>query len=274
MSEDGYLMFPRPSVHRSPLVLGRVCRLWREISLMTPSLWCRIQLGDLSPTLEGYPSPRYRRDLGRDSVTLREWLRRSGNCPLSIGICYQECHETEIDFITKTNEVAILYIHRWKHFTSHLPPALFSWNVIFPILETAKPVLEGLHLIAAHCFEESDSSSSHFKPHHIVPSMGDSASMILTGHHNIRSLVLTSAMMNLERFKLCISHCPLLEKVEVVGHNDPSLLTAATFNPAYTLLHLTQIDLGALDGAIGPFLDVLSCPVLERILVAQGLYLP
>ncbi|TDL17646.1 hypothetical protein BD410DRAFT_794108 [Rickenella mellea] len=30
MTDRGYVMFPRPSIHQSPLVLGRVCRLWRE----------------------------------------------------------------------------------------------------------------------------------------------------------------------------------------------------------------------------------------------------
>ncbi|TDL15820.1 hypothetical protein BD410DRAFT_85263 [Rickenella mellea] len=78
MTDDDYFTFLRPSIHRSPLVLGRVCRLWREISLATPRLWCRIQLGDLKEERDPDTRPHihYRRDLGRDSVTLREWLHR------------------------------------------------------------------------------------------------------------------------------------------------------------------------------------------------------
>ncbi|TDL17632.1 hypothetical protein BD410DRAFT_541769 [Rickenella mellea] len=122
MTEEEFFTFPRSSIHHSPLVLGKVCRLWREISLATPRLWCKIQLGDMNVKRYGYPSPHYRRDLGRDLVTLREWLRRSGNCPLSIGLCYEEVGESDIDLIKKTIEVAILYIRRWKNFTSYLTP--------------------------------------------------------------------------------------------------------------------------------------------------------
>ncbi|TDL15817.1 hypothetical protein BD410DRAFT_808615 [Rickenella mellea] len=274
MSDDEYLIFPRPSLHQSPLILGRVCRLWREISLATPRLWCRIQLGDMRSTRDAYYSPLYCRDLERDSLTLQEWLRRSGNCPLSIGICYDECHGSEIDFIQKTMEIAILYIHRWKHFTTHLPTALFSWNVIFPMLEMAKPDLEGLHLIADDAFsEEWDWCPRYFRPLHLIPSMADSTCMIVTGHHNLRTLILTSAVVNLEWFILCVTHCHLLEKIEVIGDNAPSILSTAKpeLNETHTLLHLTALDLSSVDDPIGPFLDVITCPVLEYLSVVQDL---
>ncbi|TDL15811.1 hypothetical protein BD410DRAFT_85088 [Rickenella mellea] len=188
------------------------CRLWREISLTTPHLWCSIQVGDMKAKGDGYSSLPYHRNLRRDSVTLRKWLRRSGNCPLSIGICYDACHDSELDVIKKTIEVAIVYIRRWKHFTLHLPRTLFSWNVLFPILAMASPVLESLHILSENTFsEEWDEDPRHFKPHHI---MGDSASMIPTGHHN---LLLESEPMTLEAFKLCISHCLLLERILVIG---------------------------------------------------------
>ncbi|TDL17648.1 hypothetical protein BD410DRAFT_901325 [Rickenella mellea] len=137
MTNYGYATFPRPSIHQSPLVLGRVCRLWREVSLATPQLWCKIQLGDMK--VERYPNPKSHihdgRDLGRDSVTLQEWLGRSGNCPLSIGICYGGRNESDMGLINKIIEVAILHVRRWKDFTLHSTPTVFSWNIILPLLD-------------------------------------------------------------------------------------------------------------------------------------------
>ncbi|KAJ7874464.1 hypothetical protein B0H13DRAFT_2057636, partial [Mycena leptocephala] len=56
----------------SPNLLTRICRIWRQIALITPALWRAISLyyldGDFEPHI----------------YMLRSWLDRSGNCPLSI----------------------------------------------------------------------------------------------------------------------------------------------------------------------------------------------
>ncbi|TDL25289.1 hypothetical protein BD410DRAFT_634856 [Rickenella mellea] len=269
---DEYLsMFPRPSVHQSPLVLGRVCRLWREISLKTPRLWCKIQLGDMKTERDGYASPHihYSRDLGRDSVTLREWLRRSGNCPLSIGLCYEEFNESDIDLIRETIEVAMLYTRRWKHVTSYLTPPLFSWEVVSSLLEGGNPLLECLHILTDDIFaEERTTSFRHVKPH-ITSSMGDYASTTLTGCHSLRSLLLTSATITLEQFKLCVAHCPLLETIVVTVHNVLHLLTMTNVNDTYALPHLTDLHIFSAGDSIGPFLHQISCPLLEKLVLAQ-----
>ncbi|KAJ7615749.1 hypothetical protein DFH06DRAFT_1013165, partial [Mycena polygramma] len=62
----------------APLLLGRVCAAWRAVSLSTARLWSSVHVvlpiiaSDPAavPSLEG----------------LRIWLRRSGECPLSIAI--------------------------------------------------------------------------------------------------------------------------------------------------------------------------------------------
>ncbi|TDL13631.1 hypothetical protein BD410DRAFT_735089 [Rickenella mellea] len=38
------ITFPRPSRREAPLLLGRVCRVWRSVSLHTPQLWAQIIL--------------------------------------------------------------------------------------------------------------------------------------------------------------------------------------------------------------------------------------
>jgi hypothetical protein len=65
-----------PSSLKAPMLLGRICRKWREIALSTPSLWNTIQL-----RLEGI-DPSYDNKLR----LLQIWLARSRSCPLCISI--------------------------------------------------------------------------------------------------------------------------------------------------------------------------------------------
>ncbi|KAJ7939885.1 hypothetical protein B0H13DRAFT_1586675, partial [Mycena leptocephala] len=58
----------------SAMLLGQVCRQWREISIGSPRLWQSLQL-ELVPKF-----------LLRPVRFLRSWLSRSGTLPLSISI--------------------------------------------------------------------------------------------------------------------------------------------------------------------------------------------
>ncbi|TDL18990.1 hypothetical protein BD410DRAFT_683604, partial [Rickenella mellea] len=45
VQENIYLYrFAKPSVNEAPLVLGRICRCWRQIALSTQSLWSTISI--------------------------------------------------------------------------------------------------------------------------------------------------------------------------------------------------------------------------------------
>ncbi|KAJ6485409.1 hypothetical protein C8R47DRAFT_538296 [Mycena vitilis] len=66
--------FPIMDASCAPLLLGRVCRAWRAISLSTPVLWSAVHLVlKRNPTEEA-------------AEKLRVWLQRSGDSPLSISI--------------------------------------------------------------------------------------------------------------------------------------------------------------------------------------------
>ncbi|KAJ7164309.1 hypothetical protein C8R46DRAFT_310674 [Mycena filopes] len=62
----------------SPLMLCRICRYWRQVAITTPTLWRAIQID-----LRDWDS-----DKGRAwrLYLLNAWLRRSGDCSLSICI--------------------------------------------------------------------------------------------------------------------------------------------------------------------------------------------
>ncbi|KAF7330802.1 hypothetical protein MVEN_02419400 [Mycena venus] len=82
------------SAQEAPVILGRICSSWRNISLSTPRLWSRLHI--VEPVIPQLPvplSPSNRRlleaqtahRLRRLEVT-NTWLGRSGECPLSISL--------------------------------------------------------------------------------------------------------------------------------------------------------------------------------------------
>ncbi|KAG2345911.1 hypothetical protein BDR05DRAFT_1012179 [Suillus weaverae] len=67
----------RPSKLRSPMLLIRICRRWREVAVGTPSLWCRLFSGFMSS---------HRRRRQREAFCYNTWLQRSQGHPLSLAL--------------------------------------------------------------------------------------------------------------------------------------------------------------------------------------------
>ncbi|KAF7357903.1 hypothetical protein MVEN_00836600 [Mycena venus] len=84
------------SAKEAPVILGRICSSWRNISLRTPRLWCRLHIVEPPPPESSNSlTASSRRLLQLEAkVTQRlqrlevanTWLRRSGQCPLSISL--------------------------------------------------------------------------------------------------------------------------------------------------------------------------------------------
>lgn len=93
-----------------PLVLGAVCKEWRDIVWNSPQLWDTI---DLVLSQDHYKT---------QLILLKDWLERGGRCPLSITLHY-------IGFFamhTKYPELACLPLlfgqsYRWEHIDFRLP---------------------------------------------------------------------------------------------------------------------------------------------------------
>ncbi|KAF7348209.1 hypothetical protein MSAN_01774100 [Mycena sanguinolenta] len=62
----------------APLVLGRICRHWREVAYTTPMLWSSIHI----PSLDYLQTPAD--ILSRFEQSIVAWLERSDLCPLSV----------------------------------------------------------------------------------------------------------------------------------------------------------------------------------------------
>ncbi|KAJ7762478.1 hypothetical protein B0H16DRAFT_515485 [Mycena metata] len=88
----------------SPLLLGQICRRWREIALSTPKLWRAIQFeleyGDFE-----------KQDMHAE--LLDAWLSRSGHCPLALSLT---------GFVgSNFFRSALLYCRRWEHVEICIP---------------------------------------------------------------------------------------------------------------------------------------------------------
>ncbi|KAJ7762549.1 hypothetical protein B0H16DRAFT_1529184 [Mycena metata] len=75
------------STSEVPVLLGRICSLWRAISLSTPRPWATLHVCE--PYSPPNPGPRpsdFRTRYDRRLEAMKAWLVRSGNCPLSISL--------------------------------------------------------------------------------------------------------------------------------------------------------------------------------------------
>lgn len=77
--------FLKPSVATAPLLLGRICKLWRDISITTPTLWSSLEIhygrevNETNKDDTAVPNT-----LVPSLETTRQWLQRAKSTPLSI----------------------------------------------------------------------------------------------------------------------------------------------------------------------------------------------
>ncbi|KAF5356590.1 hypothetical protein D9758_008223 [Tetrapyrgos nigripes] len=106
----------------APLLLGRICKNWRDVSLSTPQLWASIHI--VIPKLRGNPSvlcplihPRIN--------GIEAWLSRSGTLPLSISVYAallnsqvrgqgQGHSESGLDHIRELLDILFQRSNRWR----------------------------------------------------------------------------------------------------------------------------------------------------------------
>ncbi|KAL0955028.1 hypothetical protein HGRIS_003947 [Hohenbuehelia grisea] len=96
-----------PDLKKSPLLLGRVCRVWRERSLANHHLWTAIHVVVA-------PQDRESQHLDSRCEGISAWLGRSGSLPLSIILesSTQQADEALIPLL----ETVMPFAPRWKHF--------------------------------------------------------------------------------------------------------------------------------------------------------------
>ena len=155
------------SATEAPVVLTRVCSLWRSVALTTPHIWAKIHI-----PIPGHPASSWRHPsyLSESALAKRwqnfselmqlrcqvvkEWLDRSGTCPLSISLSYPTHyilsnpleHGADDELTDPLIEILLGFASRWSDIHLWIPPPLYKKlesrlsNVVLPTLQnfTAK----------------------------------------------------------------------------------------------------------------------------------------
>ncbi|KAJ7466937.1 hypothetical protein FB451DRAFT_1259586 [Mycena latifolia] len=76
------------SAREAPVLLGRICSAWRAISLSTPRLWARLHIVEPTRPYDTAPTActAFDAKFAQRLETTKDWLGRSGQCPLSISL--------------------------------------------------------------------------------------------------------------------------------------------------------------------------------------------
>jgi hypothetical protein len=188
------------SSDEAPVLLGRVCKLWKDISLSTPQLWSSLHV----PT----PASSFLTKHGREKLLQRErtvsaWLELSGSCPLSISF------SSEYGTIEREDEEAFAATHllwtimnfskRWKNVDFHMPLTIYE-DCLSTLTEGDVPLLEQISFrpVLAHYLRTA--VNWHPAPLFLVPSL--------------RRVTLFSVDYRSDVFTLrweCLTHLSLIE---------------------------------------------------------------
>ncbi|KAJ7473352.1 hypothetical protein FB451DRAFT_1249075 [Mycena latifolia] len=142
------------TAREAPVLLGRICSAWRNISLSTPRLWASLHVVEPSPPFNVNSSvdALFETKWAQRLETAKAWLERSGRCPLSIsfegGLDYTNNmtpsppigHQHTALFLA----ALIPFAPRWQHISVTVTtPAL---ETLAPLTRTDVPILQSIAL--------------------------------------------------------------------------------------------------------------------------------
>ena len=151
----------------APLLLTRICSSWRSTAYASPNIWSKLHIplpGDpgISTGYEVFRDEgvlirrceRFAQLMRSRCVVVREWLSRSGTCPLSLSISYPGCFSTfgvvgDGDQVEEMFDLLISFAHRWYEIDISMPMKIYE-----SFQSTLSPKLfPTLRVFKAHLFE-------------------------------------------------------------------------------------------------------------------------
>ncbi|KAF9462685.1 hypothetical protein BDZ94DRAFT_1260505 [Collybia nuda] len=120
------------SCREAPLLLGRVCSLWRSLSMTMPALWSSIYISVPQPTTAAWEGV----NIAVLTQAVTEWLSRSGTLPLSITLYHTTARTEEQPLV----QYMVSLCSRWKHVDLSL--STFTYPLITSLTKEDVPLLE------------------------------------------------------------------------------------------------------------------------------------
>lgn len=128
----------------APVLLGRVCSRWRQISLNTPEVWATLHIVPPNVNFSKLTSSAARFQRKRDLIEM--WLKRSGACPLDISfVWFAGDSEDEIKLCGSLLEALVPMCSRWRVLDFQAPLKMFKPFVGLTVQDV--PLLEGMSLM-------------------------------------------------------------------------------------------------------------------------------
>ncbi|KAJ7728927.1 hypothetical protein DFH07DRAFT_850609 [Mycena maculata] len=134
------------SASEAPVLLGRICSAWREISLSTPRLWASLHLAvpQIDPWIETW-SKEYTSDTSEQRLEVtRTWLHRSGQCPLSISMHSPDLAGVNTPQTSAFLQALIPFASRWQRIQFNIP-ASFT-EILGQVAASDVPMLQSFTL--------------------------------------------------------------------------------------------------------------------------------
>jgi len=150
----------------SPILLTRICSLWRSIALTSPRIWSRIHI-----PLPGDPSFSSGYGIITDETTLsnrrqrfagvlrlrcdgvRAWLSRSGTCPLSLSVTYPGYYSgiqnsKDDELAQEMFDILLSFADRWSDIDLSMPEDIYNLlqgNIIPTMFSSLKSLKANLY---------------------------------------------------------------------------------------------------------------------------------
>ncbi|KAJ7019420.1 hypothetical protein C8F04DRAFT_1147501 [Mycena alexandri] len=127
------------SALEAPVLLGRICSSWRTIAYSTPRLWARVHIVEpLFYTINRLDPASIDSDAkaAQRFAATKEWLGRSGQCPLSISLQNGPDHRP-LNATSPTPcflQALVLFASRWEHMEFTL--SFVAFNAISHLTKT------------------------------------------------------------------------------------------------------------------------------------------
>ncbi|KAJ7140798.1 hypothetical protein C8R44DRAFT_931024 [Mycena epipterygia] len=271
------------SAREAPVLLGRICSSWRSISLSTSRLWARLHV--VEPIRRyGSTSTSFDEKLVQRLETMKMWLGRSGECPLSISLMHGSFITSEASPTSPDPFLHALvpFALRWQHIHFTIP----CESMLEPLLHLAATDVPMLQSVAFYRLQKlhrpldwgrfgmlSGSRLSNFS----IPPNSFSPIELPLRWNQLTDLSITGPPWNVgsssEMILNTISKCPLLQSCKLVV-KDGATTAVWPDRPIVECPFLNTLNLsclGVVASAFSLLLPRLSLPELRDFTLSGDL---